>query len=572
MLSLHQSMLRLAMMALACVTLLFGCAVSETEGRHESVGYRRGGPVVIVPDSIVTRHRELKERAVLVREGKIDRIVPAATARKLATRHRAALILAPDHVLSPGFINVYDQLSFDHKGPLKILTCPRAEYGDKDPRQRYDQRQDWLSGCRGFSQLHFHQERDTRTLAFNELRHLVTGTTTLVGTDGVPGFARNLGTGNDALREGLVSRKVIVEAYPLGDTGCRYQLGKGDHYPAHPDKAKIKDAVYIAPLAAGLDRQARNEYLNLSSDKGARVDVRSRHTGFVHLMALLPQDIRDFAKSGSTLVWAPLSAISLYGDTAQVTLFKKHGANIALATDWAYSGSASLLDELAVVNAFNAKLPKKAAFSDKEIWRMVTVNPARLLDVSRQLGDIRPGMVADLALFRKREGMAYRNGYHAVITAGHEEVDMVMRGGMLVYGNAGVLHEVLDEWWSDIPADAKIQGKVVDTLRETKDPLYGQSLGYASLSRENRTHMPLTGEGITPCSTPVRGIDKDPSKCTYFTRLPLYPQYDAGCNGTRFTDCDRDGMLKGTDNDDGLFNPLRPIDITLGRGKQVKVW
>ncbi|NLC24101.1 MAG: amidohydrolase family protein [Oxalobacter sp.] len=195
------------------------------------------------------------------------------------------------------------------------------------------------------------------------------GATSMVGPDGAPGFVRNFGVdNNEALRESLKSRRVIVDAFPLGDTGCKHQVGNGDKYPTHPDKASVKGAVYIAPVAAGLDRQARNEYLNLSSDKGRRVNMLGRHTGFVHLMALLPQDVKAFAQSGST----------------------------------------SLLGELAVVYAFNEKLPKKAAFSDREIWRMVTANPARLLDVSRQLGDIRTGIVADLALFRKRENISYR--------------------------------------------------------------------------------------------------------------------------------------------------------------------
>lgn len=107
----------------------------------------------------------------------------------------ADIVIVPDHIFSPCFINAYDQLSYDHH-------------------------QDWFSGYRGFTRLNFYQDRDIETLAFNELRHLAGGAT-------------------------------------------------------------------------------------------------------------------------------------------------------------------SILDELAVVYAFNEKLPKKAAFSDREIWRMVTANPARLLDVSR---------------------------------------------------------------------------------------------------------------------------------------------------------------------------------------------
>ncbi|WAW10229.1 hypothetical protein NB640_00745 [Oxalobacter vibrioformis] len=50
------------------------------------------------------------------------------------------------------------------------------------------------------------------------------------------------------------------------------------------------------------------------------------------------------------------------------------------------------------------------------------------------------------------------------------------------------------------------------------------------------------------------------------------PLYDLSCCGQPLNDCDRDGMASGTDNDDSLFNPLRPIDITAGRGRQVKAW
>ncbi|WAW10231.1 hypothetical protein NB640_00755 [Oxalobacter vibrioformis] len=98
--TLNQMMIRLAALMLVCAAGLSGCAVSDTEDNYESTGYQRGGAVVIVPDSIVTEKGELKGRAVLVKSGKIAQIVTAANARKLANQHRAALVLAPDHVFS----------------------------------------------------------------------------------------------------------------------------------------------------------------------------------------------------------------------------------------------------------------------------------------------------------------------------------------------------------------------------------------------------------------------------------------------------------------------------------------
>ena len=49
---------------------------------------------------------------------------------------------------------------------------------------------------------------------------------------------------------------------------------------------------------------------------------------------------------GASLVWSPRSNVSLYGDTALVSVYKRMGVNVALGTDWLPTGSMNLLREL----------------------------------------------------------------------------------------------------------------------------------------------------------------------------------------------------------------------------------
>jgi cytosine/adenosine deaminase-related metal-dependent hydrolase len=103
----------------------------------------------------------------------------------------------------------------------------------------------------------------------------------------------------------------------------------------------------------------------------------------VHGIALDADDGRKLAENSASLIWSPRSNMSLYGNTAPVSMLKDQGVLMALGTDWTPSGSMNLARELACANQLNSTYFDHA-FSDRELWLMVTYNPVRPMDGGMQ--------------------------------------------------------------------------------------------------------------------------------------------------------------------------------------------
>ena len=121
--------------------------------------------------------------------------------------------------------------------------------------------------------------------------------------------------------------------------------------------------------------------------------------------------------------------MSLYGDTAPVTLYARSGAIIALGTDWTRSGSSNMLRELKCVADLN-EVYFDSFFSDEEIWKMPTLNAAKAARMDDVIGVLANGRFADIAVFRKNNHEDFR----AVIEALPEDVALVLRAGKALYG------------------------------------------------------------------------------------------------------------------------------------------
>lgn len=475
---------------------------------------------------------------------------------------------AQDAVLTPGFINAHDHLDYNHKGPSN-RTMPG--YIEKNP-DRYNHRFDWRSGCRGYKRMPASKTVVYDYLVWNELRQVVSGTTTIVSggtktlirgsksvpaSGGVDGLARNIGGGPGS--EGLVFKKAIeLDTFPLNGkrTRCRIQPSSGDGYQDHPDKDEIRDVIYIAHVAEGKDNVSRNEFVNLSSDDGRRVDILGKNVAFIHMVAVLEKDVAKFADAGATMIWSPRSNFSLYGVTAPISLFKEYGVNIVLGTDWAYSGSAHLLDEMKVVSDYNRKYLGNL-FTNKEIWQMVTVNPAKFMLLDDQIGDIAPGMQADLALFslNGRKIETDEEAYGAVVNASQDQAELVMRGGNILFGNYELLKDKISEVESDIDT---INGKTYyfGTAIETGRP-------FDQLKVKNKRTYPLfpdLSKAKTPLDYPVSLENHLFPGATKYSGV-LSPQ-----------DTDGDGIAEAQDNVRGIFNPVRPVDLTDNGGEQMEVF
>jgi cytosine/adenosine deaminase-related metal-dependent hydrolase len=97
-------------------------------------------------------------------------------------------------------------------------------------------------------------------------------------------------------------------------------------------------------------------------------------------------------------VWTPRSNVTLYGNTAVVTAAKRLGVNIALGTDWIPTGSMNMFRELTCADELNS-IYYDNTFTDRDLWRMVTINAARALHADEVIGSIDEGLVADIAIY-----------------------------------------------------------------------------------------------------------------------------------------------------------------------------
>ena len=72
-----------------------------------------------------------------------------------------------------------------------------------------------------------------------------------------------------------------------------------------------------------------------------------------------------------------------------------------------------------------------------ELVEMVTANPARSLKWEQYVGQLRPGLFADIVVIDKNvdENDRFPNPYKALISATEKDVQLVMVGGDPLYGD-----------------------------------------------------------------------------------------------------------------------------------------
>ena len=202
---------------------------------------------------------------------------------------RAAVIRCPRAVLSPGFIHDHEHLDFAGDAPKP------------DDGVRYGQRQDWRKGLRGKPMQTYVPSRDRDLLSWGELRHLLSGTTSMIGEAYAPGLVRNLDF--QAGLEGLDTPRASYAVFPLDD-GAGTQRDGDCNYGPNPINEGQASALHalVAHVAEGRDAVARNEFYCISSmmfdtapapgGGGTSHDILYSNLAIVHGAALTPEMVR----------------------------------------------------------------------------------------------------------------------------------------------------------------------------------------------------------------------------------------------------------------------------------------
>lgn len=424
----------------------------------------------------------------------------------------ATVVTCDQGVISPGLINPHDHITFANNTPIG------------DGPDRYEHRHDWRTGANGHVELDTNSGASQDVVRGAELRFLMSGVTTIAGAGSAPGLVRNIDS-NGAL-EGLLAEVADSDTFPLDDANGTTQT-MGCNYGDSPTEVGQIDNLdsYLPHIAEGIDASARNEFACTSG-------LIQPQTAVIHGVGMTPSDIDEMRAVDALLVWSPRSNVVLYGNTAPVTVYDALSVPISLGTDWVPSGSMNLFRELACADSLNSTY-FDGHFNDFELWKMVTTHGAFAVGAEDGIGLLKPGHIADVAIFRTTADKA---DHRAIIAGTEADTVLVMRGGVPLFGDAALVEalrpgcEALDVCGTD---------KVACVQADT-----GESLAQTQSAIESSYPLFFCGEP-----------DNEP------TCVPTRPgEYESIGGG----DSDGDGVSDDDDNCPTVFNPVRPIEQAQG--------
>ena len=442
----------------------------------------------------------------------------------------AVTISCPSAAVSPGLINTHDHIGFINGRPWV------ATENQVDADQRWRHRHDWRRGRRDHPRVSIQgggASREEQQLG--EIRFALAGATSINGSGGAAGFLRNVDRGD--LDEGLSDEPVDYETFPLGDANgylddgvCTYPGMDGNSLRNAPNKR-----AFTPHVAEGIDGEAQNEFACMTgANIDGAVDVLGANSALIHGVGLSTDDIDLMALRGMKLIWSPRSNIALYGDTADVPLYKRLGVPVALGTDWVQSGSMNMLRELHCAAQFSER-HWGGALTDKDLWQMATGDAARSLGLEASLGRLEPGLLGDVMIIRNGA-----LGYASVLNASSRDVLLTLRSGKPLTGDARLVSALANNCDTlDVCGDIKM----VCARDETDKDL-------SQLNSQGDMMYPLFS-----CDTP-----RDEPTCE-----PLRREADRFGDSNAYTgvpsadDQDGDGIANAQDNCPNLFNPIRPM-------------
>jgi large repetitive protein len=476
-----------------------------------------GGPQKLITGSILLPGKVLHGGQVLVDEMGNIACVDCDCSSKASN---PTVITCPNGVISPGLINAHDHITYTQNAP------------GADSGERYEQRHDWREGKRGHTKLSVPGGATDDQVHWGELRFLMGGATSIVGSGAATGLLRNLDKSAD--EEGLNHAAVDFQTFPLGDSSGT-QLTSGCTYKFADTTSSIaSDKSYEPHIAEGIDNVAHNEFLCTSSSMNGGQDLVQPQSAFIHAVGLEPADYALMAANSTSLIWSPRSNIRLYGNTAQVTVADRLGVLLTLGTDWTASGSMNLLRELRCADSLNQTYFDHY-FTDEQLWLMVTYNAAVATATDDAIGILATGHTADISIFNGSKNADHR----AVIAADPQDVVLVMRTGKVLYGDADIVSGLGVASCDNLDVCGTQKSVcLMGDMGETYPALMTSAATYAAFF----------------CGTPDNEPTCVPSRPASVNMSTIYTGVPSA------SDSDGDGIADAMDNCPHVFNPARPLD------------
>ena len=356
----------------------------------------------VEPDTVV-----LTDHAVVVRDGRIEAVLPAAEAVR---RHPdAETVHLPGHLLIPGLVNLHTHAAMSLlRGTADDLPLARwlneriwpLEAGMVSDAFVHDGtvlacREMLRGGVTTFNDMYFFPEATARAaLSMGMRAHvgiIVVDFPSAYGSGPADYLAKGLRL-RDAMRhEPTIGFTLAPHApYTVSDDGLREvsKLSAELQLPVHVHVHETAQEVAEHEARHGLRPLARLERFGLLGP-----DLIA-----VHAVHLSDAELRLLAAHGASVAHCPHSNLKLGSGIAPVARLLEAGVNVGIGTDG--SASNNRLDLL--LETRTASLLAKgasgdaAAFGAHRALHAATLGGARALGIGEEIGSITPGKWADL--------------------------------------------------------------------------------------------------------------------------------------------------------------------------------
>jgi len=423
-------------LVLVLVLVLIAVACDEPQGplpaepRPSLIGSAigaEGAPPIVLRGTVVTPDGVIKHGYVGLVGGRIVSVSDKQPDIPDAVR------VNTEGIILPGFIDLHNHV------PWNVL--PRWS-----PDRTFTNQPQWADdpAFRQFSAPFDHLVAssfcDMNT--WGELRALVGGTTSVMATRAIPciqGLVRNLDFNSGFYGTTELNREHIFNAAgfrlpPPSDVAGRAAFVQAARFfIANPFYEAL--AMHVAE---GTDADAEEQFTFLQSQS-----LLNPKGVLIHGISLGASDFQAMAASGTALVWSPRSNLELYGTTANIAAALDAGVEIALAPDWAITGSSNMLDELKTAAQWNHE-HLGGRLTDRQLVDMVTFVPAHVAGVDDEVGAIRPGLRADLLVIGREDDDDDADPYRVVVDASPADVRLVLIAGMPLYGDRALTERFWD--------------------------------------------------------------------------------------------------------------------------------
>jgi len=350
----------------------------------------------------------LTDHAVVVNDGRIVEIMPAAEAR--ARYAPGVLVERPGHVVIPGLVNAHTHAA---------MTLLRG-LADDLPLERWLREGIWpvetrwvsaefvrdgtrlaiaemlSSGCTCFSDQYFFPEIVAETAVEMQVRAMVGTPVMEFATPWADDAADCMRKGAEQVHDRYANHALISSCFAPHSTGTvsdesfkelrvlADQLDSPVQIHLHETAQEITDAL------AETGKRPFERLLELNLVNSSLLAVHAVH--------LTEGEIRQFAESGVSVVHCPRSNLKLASGIAEIAKLQRAGINVALGTDSAASNNVlDMLGEMRTAALLaKARANDAAALPAADALRMATMNGAIALGLADSIGSIEPGKWADL--------------------------------------------------------------------------------------------------------------------------------------------------------------------------------